>query len=75
MQKEEIVNILKSEGLDVAEDLALVAIKASISLLKEVVPKVSKGFGGALIYFLSTYEDQIYELIDAIDGKKDGDYK
>lgn len=74
MQKKEIVTILKTEGLDVAEDTAVVATRAAIKLLRTIVPKLSTGFGLALNLFLDAYEPKIFEMIDKIDGEDDQSY-
>lgn len=71
MNKDEITQVLKSEGLDVAEDMAEAATRAAINLLRVVLPKVSKGFGLAFTMFIDVYEEKIYEMIDKIDGKLD----
>lgn len=71
MDKKEITAVLKSEGLDIAEDLAIEATRAAIKLLKVVLPKVSKGFGLVFTMFVDAYEDKIFEILDKIDGEKD----
>lgn len=71
MDKKEITDVLKTEGLDVAEDMAVAATKAAIRLLRVVLPKVSTGFGFAFNMFLDGYEDKIFEMLDKIDGKAD----
>lgn len=73
MDKKEITDVLKTEGLDVAEDMAVAATKAAIKLLRVVLPKVSTGFGFAFNMFLDGYEDKIFEMLDKIDGKTDLD--
>lgn len=71
MNKQEITAVLKSEGLDIAEDLAIEATRQAIKLLRVVLPQVSKGFGFAFSMFIDAYEGKIYEMLDKIDGKKD----
>lgn len=71
MNKQEIINIAKDQGMDLAEDMAVVAAKAALNMLRVILPKVSKGFGLAFNLFLDSYEFRIYEMLDAIDGKKD----
>lgn len=70
MDKKEITTLLKSDGMDVAEDMAEAAARGAIRLLRVLVPKVSVGFGFAFNMFMDGYEEQIFELIDKIDGKK-----
>lgn len=71
MDKKEILEILKNEGLDVAEDMAVVAVKSAIAILRVVMPKLSNGFGLAFNLLLDAYEPRILDLLDQIDGKKD----
>ncbi|MBT8490690.1 MAG: hypothetical protein KJN62_06560, partial [Deltaproteobacteria bacterium] len=40
MDEKEIVKILKDEGLDIAEEMAVQAVKGAIKLIKEMLPKV-----------------------------------
>lgn len=74
MDSKEITEVLKTEGLDVAEDMALAATKAALKLLRALMPKVSAGFGLAFNLFLDAYEPQILALIDKIDGIDDPNY-
>lgn len=71
MTKKEITDIAKSEGLDLGEEVAVSVAKAAIKLLRLIVPKLSKGAGFMVNSFLDIYEDQIFELIDKIDGEVD----
>jgi len=70
MEKQQIIDIAKDQGLDLAEDMAVAATRAAIKLLREILPKVSKGFGFAFSMFIDAYEPAIFEMIDRIDGKK-----
>lgn len=70
MDKKEVVELLKDEGLEVAEDLAVTAVKAAITLLRSVLPKLSSGFGLAFNLLMDAYEARIIELLDVIDGKE-----
>lgn len=71
MDKKEIIDISKSEGLDLTEELASSVARTAIKLLRLIVPKLSKGAGFMVNSFLDIYEDQIFELIDKIDGELD----
>lgn len=71
MDKKEVIDVLKTEGLDVAEEMAAAAAKAAISLLRVLLPKVSNGFGLAFNLFMDAYEPRLFDLIDKIDGEKD----
>lgn len=71
MDKKEITDVLKTEGLDVAEDMAVAATRGAIKLLRMILPKVSKGFGFAFTMFIDAYEDAIFNMLDKIDGEVD----
>jgi len=71
MNKDQIIDIAKEQGLDLAEDTAVAAAKTALNLLRVILPKVSRGFGLAFNLFLDSYEFRIYEMLDKIDGKKD----
>lgn len=70
MDKKEIIDTLKENGLDVAEETATAAVKAAIELLRKVLPKLSNGFGLAFNLLMDAYESRIYDLLDEIDGEK-----
>ena len=71
MDKEQIIDIAKEQGLELAEETAVAAAKTALNLLRIILPKVSRGFGLAFNLFLDSYEFRIYEMLDKIDGKKD----
>lgn len=71
MGKQEIIALLKTEGIEIGEDVAMAAAKGAIKLLRVLVPQLSRGFGLAFNLFLDAYEDKIYDMLDQIDGKKD----
>jgi hypothetical protein len=73
MDKSDIISIAKDQGLNLAEDTAMAAAKTALSLLRIILPKVSRGFGLAFNLFLDSYEFRIFELLDQIDGKKDAE--
>ena len=74
MEKKEITNILKEEGLDVAEDAAVMAVKAAMKIIALLVPKVSNGLGALILPMLTYVEPLILEQIDKIDGKDSEKY-
>ena len=74
MDKKEIVEVLKSEGLDVAEDAAVMAVKAAMKIIALLVPKVSNGLGALILPMLTYVEPLILEQIDKIDGKDSEKY-
>lgn len=74
MNKQEIVTVLKDEGLVVAEDVAVSAVKAAVALLKVLIPKISTGFGMAFVFFIDAYLPELLKLVDKIDGVDDPEY-
>ena len=72
--KKEIIDVLKTEGLEIAEETAVQATKAAFALLKILLPKVSRGFGSFVIPMLGYAEEQVLKLIDEIDGIDSPDY-
>lgn len=74
MDKKEIVEVLKSEGLYVAEDAAVMAVKAAMKIIALLVPKVSNGLGALILPMLTYVEPLILEQIDKIDGKDSEKY-
>lgn len=74
MDKKQIVEILKAEGVVIAEDMALQTVRGAIALIRALTPQLSMGFSVAINAFLGAYEKQIYTLIDKIDGKDNPNY-
>lgn len=74
MNKTEVVEVLKTEGLDVAEDMAVTAVKSAVALLKVLIPKLSTGFGMAFNFFIDAYLPEILKMLDKIDGEDDPEY-
>lgn len=72
--KKDILATLKTEGLDVAEDMAVVSVKAAFALIKLIVPKFSTGLGVVIGPMVDLIEPQVLKLIDTIDGVDDPDY-
>lgn len=74
MEKSEVMGVLKSEGLDVAEDMAVNAVKAAFKILILLAPKVSQTAGAIIAPMLAVLEPRILELLDKIDGEDDPGY-
>lgn len=74
MNKTEVVTVLKSEGLDVAEDMAVKAVRAAFKILILLAPKVSQTAGAIIGPLLAVLEPRILELLDKIDGEDDPGY-
>lgn len=74
MNKTEVVEVLKTEGLDVAEDMAVNAVKAAFKILILLAPKVSQTAGAIIAPMLAVLEPRILELLDKIDGEDDPEY-
>lgn len=74
MEKSEVMGVLKSEGLDVAEDMAVQAVKAAFKILILLAPKVSQTAGAIIAPMLAVLEPRILALLDGIDGEDDPGY-
>lgn len=72
--KKEILETLKVEGLDIAEDMAVMAVRGAFALIKVLAPKISATGGAMAIAMIAVLEPKILSLIDEIDGKDNPDY-
>lgn len=69
--KKEIIAICKAEGMDVAEEAAVMAVNTAFSILQIVVPKVSVGAGAIVVPMIEVVKPKVMELLDKIDGEDD----
>lgn len=74
MEKSEIIDVLKEEGLDLAEDLAVNAVRGAISLIKTMLPKINSMVAILLIPLLDQLEPVLLDMLDKIDGQDDPTY-
>jgi len=74
MDKELIIGALKEEGLDVAEELAVNALRAAFKLIRNVAPKAGPDIGFIVNTVLTYAEPKLLALIDRIDGEDDPEY-
>lgn len=74
MDQKEIVAVLKSEGLEVAEELAVNAIKGAFQLIKAMLPKVNPMMALVVGPMLDTLQPMLLDIVDKIDGKDNPDY-
>lgn len=74
MKKEEIIAVLKDEGLEVGEDMAVAAVKAAFRLLLLIVPKFSVGLAAITPAIINIIEPQVLAALDKIDGEDDPGY-
>lgn len=74
MDKKEIIGVLQAEGLDVAEDMAVAAVRAAFRIIMLVVPKVSNGLGAIVGPMIMLVEPLVLGMLDKIDGKDDPEY-
>lgn len=74
MDKKEIVKVLKDEGLDIAEDMAVQAVKGAFQLIKSMLPKVNPMMAIVITPMLNTLEPVLLDVIDKIDGEDNPDY-
>jgi len=69
--KKMVVEELKKEGLDVAEEAAVSLVKALFRVIPKVVLATENKMDDLLIPVLAVVEPKIMELLDKIDGKDD----
>jgi len=74
MDQQEIVKILRTEGLDIAEDLAANAVIGAFELIRAMLPKINPILPMVVGPILDTIQPMALELIDRIDGEDDPEY-
>lgn len=74
MDSKEITDILRTQGLDVAEDLAVQSVKGALKLIRAMLPKVNPTMAMVLDPLLVALEPILLDMIDKIDGEDDPDY-
>lgn len=68
--KKEIVELLKGKGLDVAEDVAIKAVKGVFEVLPVIIAKTENKYDDLLLPILGILEGEIVRLLDKIDGEE-----
>jgi hypothetical protein len=74
MDSKEIIEILQKEGLEVAEDMAVEAVRGAIRLIKAMLPKVHPILEGIIGPMLDQLEPVLLGIVDKIDGVDDPNY-
>jgi hypothetical protein len=69
--KKELVEKLKEEGFEIAEDVVLKLFKILYPFASALVLATPNKIDDVLIPILAVIEPQILKLIDKIDGKQD----
>ena len=72
--KKEIIDTLQAEGLDKAEEMAVIALKTTFKLMRLLVPKVSTTAALMIFPLLEVMEPKFLKAIDEIDGVDSPDY-
>lgn len=67
--KSAIVDILKEQGLDIAEDVVALTIKAVLKGLPKILEQTENKYDDLLIPLLKVIEGPLLELVDKIDGE------
>lgn len=70
----EVIEILKSKGLVVGEEMAVTAVKAAFALVGVLVPRISTGLGRIIMPLISYAESEVLGMVDKIDGVDSPDY-
>lgn len=68
--KDFIIEELKKQGMDVAEDAAISMVKSVLNIIPQVVAKTENKYDDLLIPVLGVVEKPIMDLLDKIDGKE-----
>lgn len=74
MDKQVVVSVLKKEGIEIGEEMAVNAVRAAFRLIIALAPQVSTGLGRTVPAIISYIEPLILEQLDKIDGKDSPDY-
>jgi len=64
----ELVNILKSKGLDIAEDAAKLVVESSLEWIKESAKLSATPYDDMALIVLPQVESFIKKAVDKIDG-------
>ena len=70
MDKTLLKDILKAQGLDLAEDAVALVVKGVLKSLPAIVTATENKFDDMLIPLLAVVEPQLMKLIDKIDGQE-----
>lgn len=74
MDKKEIIEVFNTEGIQVAEEMAVAAVKSAFRLIAILVPKWSKAAGLMIVPVLVYIEPFVLRMVDRIDGKDNPKY-
>lgn len=74
MEKKEIIEVFKAEGIEVAEEMAVAAVRSAFRLIAILVPKWSKVAGLMIVPVLVYIEPFVLRMVDMIDGKDNPKY-
>lgn len=69
--REEILELVKAEGMDATEEAVYTMTKTGFAIVKIALPKVNPLFGSILVSIITALEPKVYEIIDKLDGKDD----
>jgi len=68
--KKMIMEKLKEQGLEIAEDTAISCAKVVLDLIPMIVLKTENKFDDMLVPILEVVKPKIFDLLDKIDGKE-----
>ena len=66
---EMVINEFKTEGIEIAEDVALRAAKVGFGLAKKIVIATPNSIDDILLPIIAIVEPKVYEWIDKLDGQ------
>ena len=69
MEKSELVAILKKNGLEVGEEIAMLAVRSVFKAIPEIVLATENKYDDMLVPLLGVVEKPVMALLDQIDGE------
>ena len=70
MDKTKLKEILKEEGLDLAEDTVALAVKAVFNALPKIAKETENTVDDALVGIIEVLKPTVYAWVDKIDGEE-----
>lgn len=71
--KDDLLDLLKAEGMEVAEDLAVDMVRKTFAILPKIAAIIPGTIDDVIINIIRALEPKVLSLCDKIDGKDDPD--
>ena len=72
--KEKLMELLKAEGMELAEDIAVETVKMAFEILPKVAAIIPGTIDDVIINIVVALKPRVLQLLDKIDGIDDPDY-